>query len=122
MMDKYKFVQAELDLFSQPPIEGKPRLSEVAPQLPHASPFKRGDHVVWKEWITTFYDEYKPGKNGAKGRTMRKSKVVCIDMRGRVLGRVKTRAFGWWVRSDGGRRVLLMDVEMRITKRPCRSK
>lgn len=124
MMDKYKFVQTELDLFLRPPVEGKMRLSEVAPQLPHASPFKRGDWVKWKEWVTTFYDEYKPGKNGAKGRTYRRSKVVCVEQRGRILGRVKGRNFGWWVQNMRGdkNRSILMDIEMRIDKRPCRSK
>jgi len=110
-------IQQNFDLFSH-----KPRLSEVAPQIPHASPFKRGDYVVWFEFIKVPVESFRATKSNPKGKVSRSIEVRPMEQRGRILGRVLSRNFGWWVARESGGRTMLMDVEMKMWKRPSRSR
>lgn len=107
-------IQQNLDLFSH-----KPRLSEVAPQIPHAPPYKRGDYVKWFEWevkwITTTV------RRGGKLREVRKTIQACEERRGRILATSeKAPGYGWHVLRDNGERTYLYSVEMKMWKRPSR--
>lgn len=50
----------------------KKRLRDVAPQLPHQDPFKRGDHVAWSE-----YRERIDGKLKRLVKVVRLGRVLC---------------------------------------------
>jgi len=109
-------IQQNLELFVH-----KPRLSQVAPQIPHASPYKRGDHVFWVDWVEAYEERIFKRRNGEAG-VKREKRLKPVERRGRILCCVPQREWGWYVQKEEGGRIILFDVEMKMRKRPSRSR
>lgn len=111
-----KAIQSELDLFAH-----KPRLADVAPQCGHAPNFRRGDRVFWVEWEYVSVEKIFRRRNGEAG-VKRVNELKPTTKWGRIICRHPERDWGFWVRQDGGKRLILYSVEMKLHKRPCRGR